>query len=506
MRAREFIVEKKLERGDFYKPDRLANFISKMSQGLPFKKVDGSDVILFNDPNLLAILNQEIDYVSKSNLPSIPNRLKDNDGQDISLSQLEKTSEFGGSEKEKFKIKPSDLTNLSGTGPSTKVDLENNAAVKNILEKDAFLAGELANRIMTDPILTTQGGKLGRAIIDIAGQIDSGNLPTFPSDLSKSEISALRDYAGEYLGVLQMIKGIAIFPNSESFYEHLGTNDLESLKLYFPKATSTPLADSIGASDRGIAAVEGPQGTVMKISSKGDKIGAPPSLDNLNPKTVEDKEWAREVVGFIEIAKKSNAAEQPFKLLNYLINLDAKNIQNIDKVIRTLLPFSDNDITAILNSDEVYSKKAEKIASLAYTSKGTTFGKCHYLINKQVLSLVNKHDALPNLKKVILEILGSNFIQVYSQIKGNNLTAYVLWPNKVSGDVYLYSKAYADDPRKGKLSFYVSTSSNKSSSEPDDEVDHLKKLSSNIKLSKKKTTRIPGTNKSLDPTGIRSRR
>jgi hypothetical protein len=455
MRSFEFITEGKLKRDDFYAPDRVEMFIKKMSQGLPFKQLDGTEVVLKKDNALLSILSIEKNNVSRQNLPSIPNQLTDIDGNPVRLSELEKTIEFGSTEKEKFPVKPSHLPSLSGEGPSTKVNISDPDVIKNILEKDAFPAGQLADRIIKDPVLNKQAGKLGKAIIEMTKQIMAGTVPTIPAGLSKSETTALRDYAGEYLGVLQMVKGIAEFPNSGPFFEHLGTNDLSSLKLYFPKATATPLADSLGAADGGIAAVQSPTGTVMKISSKGDKIGAPPSLDNLDSKAVRGKKWAKEVVVFIDIAKGASSAEQPFRLINYL-NIVAPD--TIDAKIKQLLPFSDKDIGEIINVDKMRpaNPKALALYKMAGAVKGSKFGKCHYAVNKEVIASVNKDGSLPNLKKAVLEILGSNFIQIYSQIKGDKLQAYVLWPNKVNGDVYLYSKAYADAPTKGKLSFYVS--------------------------------------------------
>lgn len=456
MRAFEFLSEGKLQKKDFYTKERLAMFISKMDQGHLFKKTDGTEVKLRKDPGLIAVLTQQLDSVNKQRLPSIPNDLFDIDGTPLKLSALEKTTEFGSTEKEKFKVKPSDLSSLSGTEKATKIDLNNPSVLKDILETKAFSAAELGNRIINDPTLQNETGKLGQAIISMAKEIMSNQVPTIPSGLSDQEKSALRDYAGEYLGVLQMIQGIAEFPNKEPFVEHLGTDNLSTLKLYFPKAVASPLADSIGAADGGIAAVESPSGTVMKISSKGDRIGAPPSLDNLETKAVSKKKYAQDVVSFIDEAKRYGAAEQPFRLLNLLFAMPEAN-RNMSNNFKKHLPLSDKDIEDIFNIDtqRPANPKALALYKLAGKVKGTKFGKCHYAVNKQVIALVNSGN-LSNLKKAVLEILGSNFVQIYSTIKGNKLQSFVLWPNKVNGDVFLYSKAYADAPTKAKLSFYVS--------------------------------------------------
>lgn len=462
MRAKEFLSEAKLQRSDFYKPERIQNFINKMlapaSNPSPFKLVGGGEVILKNDPALISALQKVMPKVEKhtaGKLVPIPNVLYDIEGNPVKLSQLEKTIEFGSSEKEQFPIKPSHLPNLSGTGPSTKVDLADPAVLKDILETATFPASDLGNRIITDPVLNKQAGKLGKVIIDLAKQIQANQIPVLPEGLTNPEINAIRDYAGEYLGVMQLINGTANFDNVKPFLTHLGTANLAGLKLYFPKASGTPLADSLGASDGGIAAVQSPTGTVMKISSKGNKIGAPPSLDNLDPQVVKGRKYATAVVKFIETARKYKADQQPFRLLNYLFSIAPGSV---DARIAKVLPFSDEEITNILNSDSLtpLPQKVIYLNRLAGRIKGSRFGKCHYVINKEVIRSVNTEGALPNLKKAVLEILGSNFVQLYTAVNNKQLVTTVLWPNKVDGDVYLYSKAYAGDPGKSKLSFYVS--------------------------------------------------
>jgi hypothetical protein len=62
---------------------------------------------------------------------------------------------------------------------------------------------------------------------------------------------------------------------------------------------------------------------------------------------------------------------------------------------------------------------------------------------------------MPDLRQTILEILDMNFVQIFSRVVGGKLTADVLWPGKVDGNVLLWTKAEAASPSSAGLSFKV---------------------------------------------------
>ena len=455
MRANEFLTEAGLAKSDFYKADRLVVLIKKIEAGAPFLKTDGTSVILKKDRTLLAALRADLkSNISRQNIPNIPMSFIDTDGNPVKLSSLQKTTEFGSSEKELMPVKPSDLVNLSGTGVASAENLEDPLVLKQIVSSKTFLASNLAAKIISDPVLNKKAGKLGKAIIQLAKQISSNQPAVLPAGLSDAEVKAIRDYAGEYLGILQLVYGQSNFENKEAFFKHLGTDDLGTLNLYFPKLSSTPLADSIAIRNNAT-------GDMMKISSKGGKIGAPPSLDSLKiPDDVRKSKPKSQTIRFMDTARASKASAQPFVLLNELYSMNPSIIDDNYDQLTQFLPFTIKDINDFINADKF--KKNEmppKVKQFLWSSgdsKGSNFGKIHYFINGIVRNLVNNTEILPDLNATVLEILGSNFIQIYSDIKKNSYTTTVKWPNKVDGKIQLYSKTSAGEPTKAKMSWYLS--------------------------------------------------
>jgi hypothetical protein len=88
---------------------------------------------------------------------------------------------------------------------------------------------------------------------------------------------------------------------------------------------------------------------------------------------------------------------------------------------------------------------------------GSDAGVIWYAVITEVINAVNKKNALPNLKAVVLETLGYNFMQVYTTLSGDKLKTKVFWPAKIDGKVQLKTKGYAGNPNYGKLGFQVSS-------------------------------------------------
>ena len=56
----------------------------------------------------------------------------------------------------------------------------------------------------------------------------------------------------------------------------------------------------------------------------------------------------------------------------------------------------------------------------------------------------------------MIESLGYNFIQLYTNIKKGRMVTEAFWPAKLHGNVKLKTKGSAADPKKGKLSVEIS--------------------------------------------------
>jgi hypothetical protein len=68
---------------------------------------------------------------------------------------------------------------------------------------------------------------------------------------------------------------------------------------------------------------------------------------------------------------------------------------------------------------------------------------------------VNSDRAVPELRAAIIESLGYNFVQLYTNARGNKLVTEAFWPAKISGKVKLKTKGSAGEI-KGKMSVEIS--------------------------------------------------
>jgi len=330
-----------------------------------------------------------------------------------------------------------------------------------IFKDEKFSAAQVFSEVIDNP--TLQQSEIGMAIIEMAKTIQQGSNPNF-KDLPKEFQPAIRDYAGEYLGVLALIKGTANFPTRDKWLQHLGVNALDDIMIYFPPESNNPLGDSEGYFQNAET------GNVILISSKGGKKGAPPSLSGLKiPENLRTPKYQKEIE-IIEKLQQSSAVRQPFEGINLLLQYAPDSLH---PAIREAGPVTDQDMVELQSL--MNKRKYEKIdygneldsrfVSVVDTfldydrtnDRATPGGMVHYSYNKALIEAVNKNNALPNFEPMAREILQQNFIQIFARPKGMDLEFDVLWPNKdlATGKIELYSKSSSTDPGKGKLSFSV---------------------------------------------------
>ena len=460
MRATEFLTERALAPSDFYKQDRIDNFYSKLSKGQPFTLAGGGEVILKRSPNILSVIRDLDEYSYKE----FPKDFVTSDGRPLKLGQLEKTAEFGGqsatsgeANKETLPVKPSQI---GITGTEKKFDPDAVNALETALATGAFAAGELDSKIQNNRVLLS-AGPIGEIVINMSRQISSGQVPNMPSkkELPVVALKAIRDYAGEYLGIQQLVDGTANFPNNDAFFKFMGTDQagMKNLILYFPKSSNTPLADSL-------ALQNSKTGHVIKLSSKGADKGAPPSMDNLkvpdNLRKDNNKE-IQKVIGFLDVARSSSGRLQPFDLIQYMIDTVPNAVPD---EIKRIFPISEDEFDRLLlTMTDRYARCPQKFVKLANITSlkngeplsGPAFGRVHYQLNSVLVNLINKNNVFPEFKSVVLMTLGYNFVQVFSRERQGKLFADVLWPGTVNGVVQVYSKSTSKAPGTDKLSFSI---------------------------------------------------
>jgi hypothetical protein len=430
-------------------------FLWKVINSSPFtaiEKAGGGEVTInpAEAPNVRTWISQGM---------AKPIVLTTTDGDTIKNNELLKTVEFGSKEAEGIKIKGSDVF---GSEDTDVKDMGN--SIESIMSAGGFPAIDMYDAIAKSPQIKTLG-KVGQAVVSMAKQITQGVVPTIPAGLSAQEIKAIELYASEYLGVLGLVAGIVPFKqgNRQDFDSFIGT-DLGSMIIYFPKNVSNPLADSFSVTND-------QTGHSIKISSKAAGKGAPPSLTSLKlPNDLRDK--YPEAAEFLDTAQDPGVSTfaQPFKMLNAMYEI---NPDNVPVQYSPLLPFSDELIAQLestVKSNKPMPKRIMSVFNKRLTDKveksdNSDGGKAWYGVTTDIINAVNKGSAVPNLREALIESLGYNFVQLYTNVKGGKLVTEAFWPAKLKGDVKLKTKGSASDPKKGKLSVEISPGKEKANIE-----------------------------------------
>lgn len=425
---------------------RPALFLYKVQNGTPFTLVTGGDVVI--DPSEANRVAEWLKSGPKGPKGSIS--LKTTDSGEVKNTELLKTVEFGSKESETIKLKGSDIFD---TTDQEVADFGN--SVEQLLQAGGFPAGEMYEKISNSPQMQKLG-RIGDAVIYMSRQASQGNVPEFPKNLTPAEIKAIELYASEYIGVLGLLSGATRFKRGsrEEFDKFVGAN-LNDMIMYFPKASDNPLADSFSV-------VNDDTGHAVKISSKAAGKGAPPALSSIKIPANVQKKYPEAYSFYKEATDPSYSAfTQPFGMMNWM----NKNVPDkVPSAYKKLLPFDDALIAAALNSYKtgkpmprgIMSVFNKRLSPKVQESTNTDGGKVWYAVTKDVIDMVNNQEVIEGFRPAIIQSLGYNFIQLYTNVKGNKLVTEAFWPATISGEVRLKTKGSASDPTKGKISVEVS--------------------------------------------------
>jgi len=386
------------------------------------------------------------------------------EGQKVQGSQDKIRGKFDGSEEEVevptgWVLKSDAIKELSGVSTSKKESLL--LKPSHIFPDGTFSASKVFDAVINNSVL--QGTDYGKMVIKIAQEIQAGQVPNL-SEVPTEFKKAIRDYAGEYLGVLAMINGSAAFPNRDAWLEHLGITRLDEISLFFPKESNNPLADSVGYFKNTKT------GNMILVSSKGG-AGAAPAFDGLKvPDNLRTPEYKNEIAFIETMQTKGNGFTQPFYALNLINEISPKSIPQSAKA---LLPLNDDQMNKIdswsqdpaFNKAKVselpeeYQKFIQDMVSIDKVKDTATLGGIiQYGFKVALIRAINQNNALPNFESLAREILQYNFVQIHTDIKQNQMTFDILWPNKQmgTGKITVETKYGATEPKKGKMSFKVS--------------------------------------------------
>ena len=418
---------------------RVELFYHKVKNSLPFTLKDGNGEVVI-DPKEAGKVAAWLQSGPKGTIT-----MNTMDGGTVKNTELLKTVEFGSKEAEKISIKPSDVF---GTQDIEIQDFGN--SMNTVLQAGGFPASEMYDRLANNPDLQKLG-KVGDAVIYMARQVNSGQIPEFPPDLSKDEIKAIELYASEYLGALGLVRNTVPFirGSRQEFEEFVGAN-LDDLIMYFPKASNNPLADSFSV-------VNDENGHAIKISSKAAGAGAPPSLGSMKlPSDLRNK--YPDAAEFLDIAQDNTLSQftQPFAMMNYLYML---NPNKVPRAYHPLIPFTPDSVAEYEKSFKTGSALPastmkqfnQQLSDKVKEGTATDGGKAWWATISDVMRAVNTDRAVPELRAALIESLGYNFVQLYTKVKGNKLVTEAFWPAKISGKVKLKTKGSAGEI-KGKMS------------------------------------------------------
>ena len=422
-------------------------FLQKVQQGSPFTTTDGEEIVI--DPKEANKVKQWF-----KTGPIGVMSFATTDGGQVKNTELLKTIEFGSKESETIKLKGSDIFDVPKAEKDFIKDVGN--SVEDILQAGGFPVSQMYNKITTSPAVLKLG-TVGEAVINMAGQINNGVVPVYPAGLKPAQEKAIELYASEYLGVMGLVSGSTPFMRGTraDFDKFVGI-DLSDMIVYFPKDTSNPLADSFSIENKNT-------GHAVKISSKAAGKGAAPSMASLKFPDEVAKKYP-DVAEFHKIATQPgvDTFQQSFVMMNWLANHAP---ETIPAEYGPLLPFTSDTIQALMNNlkkntpvpkqlKAVFDKRISP--KIINDPKSTYGGKAWSAVTADVMAAVNKKNALPDFQAAVIESLGYNFIQLYSNNKGGKLVSQAFWPGKVNGTVVMKTKAGAPNPYKGKMSFELS--------------------------------------------------
>ena len=416
-------------------------FLYKVKTSSPFTLVAGGEVTV--DPREASRVRAWIDSGPTGTI-----QLQTINGDPVTNTQLQKTTEFGSKESQTIKLKGSDIFD---TQPRDLEDFGN--AIEEVLKAGGFPASEMYSKIADNPRVQALG-PVGEAIIAMASQVNNGEIPEYPDGLSKEQQKAIELYASEYLGVLGLITGATKFPDRAQFDEFLGQN-FDDMIMFFPKDVSNPLADSFSV-------VNDETGHAIKISSKAGSKGAPPALGSIKLSAEVRKNFP-DIAEFYDFATDSRitAFAQPFAIMNWL----NENYPNaVPAEYAPLLPFTAETVSAAQQSfrkKTPMSRGVMRIFNKRLNAKvrdgdSTDGGKAWYAVITDIMTAINDDNALPDFQKAVIQSLGENFIQLYTKPQGKKLETTAFWPAKIKGQAMLKSKGSSKDPVGNKISVEVS--------------------------------------------------
>jgi hypothetical protein len=455
MRAFEFLHEasvlnlSKLTK----RPGRVDKFLSLISQEHEFNSKNGPVVL---DPTQINSLQSKL---NQSAIGSGTPMVKTIDGDQIPMSNLYYdevawSSGPDGVAKGKLGDTGVDLK-PSKTFGHGKVEKGSVITPDLAVSLGAFLAGQLGDKIQASEHLDNQGA-VGIIIKQMSKEISNKQLPTIPPEVleDKKLLSSVQNDAFEYLGVQELVNGVANFPNDKAFYEHLGA-ELRSLVLFFPGSTNHALADSFALVNKAT------ENTVYMSSKGGKQGGAPSSINELKIPDAMKKSIGKDpALSFINHLQTENKPmwRMTFEAANWLHENSPGSLGALDEFLpfddefylwaSTILSSANNGVPTTL--DQIPEEYRGLYTLVQNSRKNSTaaaadlFWNLKNVVKTYIHGAVN-NGAVPQFSERMIELLGQNFVLLKSKPVNGKMVTDVTWPSKMGGKITLEHK---DGPTK----------------------------------------------------------
>lgn len=447
----------------------VAAFIGKVQANELFPTVDGKLFVVDNTPENINLVRSWQGGAA----PKVSGHYQ-GDPQQIALglNNLLKTKKFQGMApepgQEAGKETMQGRTAHLNLHDISKEEEKTIGDIKKLISERGIKGSELTSKIINNPTLQ-QAEPHGRYIIDIAKGIAAKQYPVpVPQEVYDDDKykAFIQDYAGEYLGIAGLVNGLGDFPKLGAFLNFLGAKNLDELMYYFPMSENSPLADSFGY-------IQGPSGEhQMYLSSKGGNRGAAPSMSNLKiPEGMTPKsKQQEEALTFLKIIQDNSQVEGTLLALNYLGEVNRNAI--VDNSLAELLPLTNEEISFFaeryaedktkmnVTLEEVPQRLQKYVQSrLQQGAVKVVTGDFIMAATVAVVKSVNNANILPDFQNLAKELLGYNFVQIFTKIVGGKtrpggMQFRVLWPATIDGTVEAYSNSSQKD-LKGKLGFRI---------------------------------------------------
>jgi hypothetical protein len=468
MRAKEFLTEKSLDSSALFDPRHLtwrpSAFISKLHSGTPFVDKAGNEYYPEEGEGerLEPVVTKTVQALLKNPMFAAPDiQVKIKDHGLMSTKKFEKADlqKATGQATQSVNVQPIGIgiaTNPKAAIKGKKKEVvTTDQAIQDALDAHKEIpAGKLYDVIMSNPTLD-KAGDLGAAIKQAAKEINEGQNPSVKQYDERTQKTMAVD-AGEYLGILAMVKDVAEFPKKEAFLKFLKSQNLDNLLLIFPGEQNASLADSYGVQNA-------QTGHTIMISSKGGvgktATGAAPAMSGLKSSVEKRKGKIKPGNGldFISTMNSTSTVKQGFVGLNWV---SQHYPDAIPDYLRKLMPFSNDDVDKVLANIKMKGTtpipaKFKKFTQEPFMKpgKGTAGGSVVYFMTKELVKIIND-GLIPGFRETVLELLDENFMQIFTRVVGGKLVFKVLWPGKVDGNVSLYTKLSTADMSQA-LSFKV---------------------------------------------------